>query len=333
MAGPDSPSSDRGYGGGAGLDLEAQKRKNEAAGKGYVTDAVAAQQAGARAVTGDTEKWNQAHPGQTGTPEEIAAWNSGATAPAPAAPEPAPPPPSPAAGPETNWFGKPQLDPMGRGRIPGGDVMQQEGRDAQMQGINLLYQGALGEGPSQAQGLLQGQQEKALRQQQAQGALGGAAGLRSAGVAQAGIQGQMAQQMGTLAAREQMSYQQRLTPAIEGLRSADIKQTGVMADILNKGAVEDRVRSGQLADVYLGTGQQELEATGQVTAAEVAGVTAELQASHQNIVNTYNYNQNELELLRMKIATLTPETEEGFFQGLLNAGQAGMGTYLRMFGV
>lgn len=269
-----------------------------------------------------------ADPGLGGTPPSFEWWaqnqrrpleefRTTPTVPAPVA-EAAPPAESEAI---FNPYATPQFQAGGRGRIPMADVQQEEGRQAQQQLQNILYQGALGGGPSAAQDLLAGQREQALRQQQQAGAVGGAAGLRGAQMEMGDIEGRLGREAAMRQAQEQQFAQQMLGQVTGQMRTQDLGAATGLGGLLDTGAARDDAAAATLADAFMGVGAGELQEAAQVTTAETAQAQFELSTQQMEQLAIHNLNQTELRAVQLKLEGMKPIDRPSMISAL-----AGMGT-------
>ena len=206
----------------------------------------------------------------------------------------------------------------GRARIPGMDVEQQQGREAEQQLANILYAQALGGGPSAAQPMLQGAMEDAMRQQMSMAAAAGPAGyagaLRGAQMAQPAVAAQFGREAAALRAQEQQAAQGMLQTQLGGMRGQDLAAQLGAAGLLDTGAASDLSALMQTANLGMGLGGQELERAQIGAAADVAQQNAAQQAAQLQLDRDKAINEL---LNQIMIANLGPAEKQ-------SAGQAGM---------
>jgi hypothetical protein len=186
----------------------------------------------------------------------------------------------------------------GRGRIPGMDVENLQNQQAQNQLSNILYQQALGGGPSAAQPLLQGAMEQGLRQQMTLAAAGGpsglSGGLRGAQLATPEMTAQFGREAAQLRAQEQQAAQGLLGQNLGTTRGQDLQAQLGAAGLLDTGANQDLQAFLGTANLGMGFGGQELARAG-------LGLSAD-QAQAQQILAALGLQQGGIQGINQLIA-------------------------------
>ncbi len=217
----------------------------------------------------------------------------------------------------------PQYQPGGRVRIPGMDVEQQQGRLAQQQLGNILYQQALGGGPSAAQPLLQGAMEESMRQQMQMaagaGPSGRAAAIRGAQLAQPEMGARFGREAAALRAQEQQAAQGLLQQQLSGMRGQDLQAQLGAAGLLDTGAQRDLAALGQAAGIGMGLGDQELQRAGLGLQADIARQEGGLQGAQLQQQRDVAINQmlNDIVMANLGLQAEQSKAQSGLISGLL----------------
>jgi len=114
----------------------------------------------------------------------------------------------------------------------------------------MLTQGALGLGPNSGQALIQMQNDRALRQMQAQGAMGGALGVSQAQMAAPMLQSEMTAQAALRSSQDQLASQDMLGRTIDQTRAADLAQDEAAARWIQSSNEFNNLVSEQVAKGY-----------------------------------------------------------------------------------
>jgi hypothetical protein len=218
------------------------------------------------------------------------------------------------------------------------DVEQQQGREAQQQLSNILYQQALGGGPSAAQPLLQGAMENAMRQQMQMaagaGPSGRAAATRGAQLAAPQMASQFGREAAALRAGEQQAAQGLLGEQLTGMRGQDLTAQLGAAGLLDVGAGRDLSSLLGTAQVGMGLGGQELQRAGLGLEADIAQQQAALGAARMQQGGDIAANQmlNQIMLANMGALQQHRAGQAGMLSGLAGGGLNVLGGGFGKFG-
>lgn len=239
-----------------------------------------------------------------------AAYPAGSSAPA----TPAEEPPLPILGPDPGVLQ--QYQETGASRIPHLDANQQFAQQNQDQLTAMLTQQALGLGPTQASALAQQNNDRQLRQMQAQGAMGGALGLQQAQFQAPQLMAQQTQDATMLAAQEQQNARQLLgdTLATERDQSLRWDQTAM-------GGIQDSAEFNNMVTEQYAKGWE--TAAGEVLTEQQIALIIQEAIQEQSRFTT----EANLAVARYNADNVPREGERSFTEEIAPLGEAALKGY------